>query len=70
MVSLVEQTTNSTAADTLNKVATLLGLFLMHQQLRLHTGTRAGETLSAVGNDGVMIYVANGFSECCYLCFF
>jgi len=27
------------------------------------TGTRAGETLSAVGNDGVMIYVDNGFSN-------
>ena len=27
------------------------------------TGTRAGETLSAVGDDGVMIYVDNGFSN-------
>jgi len=27
------------------------------------TGSRAGETLSAVGNDGVMIYVDNGFSN-------
>ena len=27
------------------------------------TGPRAGETLSAVGNDGVMIYVDNGFSN-------
>ena len=27
------------------------------------SGTRAGETLSAVDNDGVMIYVANGFSN-------
>ena len=27
------------------------------------TGTRAGEELSAVGNDGVMIYVADGFSN-------
>ena len=27
------------------------------------TGSRAGETLSAVGNDGVMIYVSNGFSN-------
>ena len=27
------------------------------------TGSRAGETLSAVGNDGVLIYVDNGFSN-------
>jgi hypothetical protein len=27
------------------------------------TGTRAGEELSAVGNDGVIIYVADGFSN-------
>jgi hypothetical protein len=27
------------------------------------SGTRAGETLSAVDNDGVMIYVSNGFSN-------
>jgi hypothetical protein len=26
------------------------------------TGPRAGETLSAVGNDGAMIYVSNGYS--------
>ena len=26
------------------------------------SGTRAGETLSAVGNEGVMIYVANGYT--------
>ena len=27
------------------------------------TGTRSGEELSAVNNDGVMIYVADGFSN-------
>jgi hypothetical protein len=27
------------------------------------SGSRAGDTLSAVDNDGVMIYVANGFSN-------
>jgi hypothetical protein len=27
------------------------------------TGTRAGETLSAVGNEAVLIYVADGFSN-------
>jgi len=27
------------------------------------SGTRSGETLSAVGNGGVMIYVADGFSN-------
>jgi hypothetical protein len=27
------------------------------------SGTRSGETLSAVDNDGVMIYVSNGFSN-------
>ena len=26
------------------------------------TGDRAGETLSAVGNEGVMIYVSNGYT--------
>ena len=26
------------------------------------SGTRAGETLSAVGNEGVMIYVSNGYT--------
>ena len=31
--------------------------------VQIATGTRAGETLSAVGNDGVMIYVDNGFSN-------
>ena len=31
--------------------------------VQIATGSRAGETLSAVGNDGVMIYVDNGFSN-------
>jgi len=31
--------------------------------VQIATGTRAGEELSAVGNDGVMIYVSNGFSN-------
>ena len=31
--------------------------------LTIASGTRSGETLSAVDNDGVMIYVANGFSN-------
>ena len=26
------------------------------------SGTRSGETLSAVGNEGVMIYVSNGYT--------
>jgi len=31
--------------------------------VQIATGTRAGEELSAVDNDGVMIYVSNGFSN-------
>ena len=31
--------------------------------ITIATGTRAGENLSAVGNTGVLVYVADGFSN-------
>jgi hypothetical protein len=46
----------------LHKVVAFLGLFQTHQQLLLLLVARAGETLSAVGNEGVMIYVSNGYT--------
>jgi hypothetical protein len=47
----------------LHKVVALLGLLVqILQLLLLHLVQDQGETLSAVGNEGVMIYVSNGYT--------
>ena len=53
---------NSTASDTAQGGG-VAWTVSNASTVTIASGTRSGETLSAVDNDGVMIYVANGFSN-------
>ena len=53
---------NSTASDTAQGGGVAWTVGTNTSTVQIETGTRAGETLSAVGNEGVMIYVSNGYT--------
>jgi hypothetical protein len=53
---------NSTAPDTAQGGGVAWTVGSNTSTVTIASGTRAGETLSAVGNEGVMIYVSNGYT--------
>jgi hypothetical protein len=53
---------NSTASDTAQGGGVAWTVGTNTSTVTIASGTRAGETLSAVGNEGVMIYVSNGYT--------
>jgi hypothetical protein len=53
---------NSTASDTAQGGGVAWTVGSNTSTVTIASGTRAGETLSAVGNEGVMIYVSNGYT--------
>ena len=53
---------NSTAPDTAQGGGVSWTVGSNTSTVTIASGTRSGETLSAVGNAGVMIYVSNGYS--------
>ena len=53
---------NSTASDTAQGGGVAWTVGSNTSTVTIATGDRAGETLSAVGNEGVMIYVSNGYT--------
>jgi hypothetical protein len=52
---------NSTASDTAQGGG-VAWTVSNASTVTIASGTRSGETLSAVGNEGVMIYVSNGYT--------
>jgi len=53
---------NTTAPDTAQGGGVAWTVGTNTSTVTIASGTRAGETLSAVGNEGVMIYVSNGYT--------
>jgi hypothetical protein len=53
---------NSTASDTAQGGGVAWTVGTNTSTVTIASGTRSGETLSAVGNEGVMIYVSNGYT--------
>ena len=53
---------NSTASDTAQGGGVAWTVGSNTSTVTIASGTRSGETLSAVGNEGVMIYVSNGYT--------
>ena len=53
---------NSTAPDTAQGGGVAWTVGSNTSTVTIASGTRTGETLSAVGNEGVMIYVSNGYT--------
>jgi hypothetical protein len=53
---------NSTASDTAQGGGVAWTVGSNTSTVTIASGPRSGETLSAVGNEGVMIYVSNGYT--------
>jgi hypothetical protein len=53
---------NSTASDTAQGGGVAWTVGTNTSTVTIASGPRSGETLSAVGNEGVMIYVSNGYT--------
>ena len=53
---------NSTASDTAQGGGVAWTVGTNTSTVTIASGPRQGETLSAVGNEGVMIYVSNGYT--------
>ena len=53
---------NSTASDTAQGGGVAWTVGTNTSTVTIISGPRSGETLSAVGNEGVMIYVSNGYT--------
>jgi len=53
---------NTTAPDTAQGGGVAWTVGTNTSTVTIASGTRTGETLSAVGNEGVMIYVSNGYT--------
>ena len=53
---------NSTASDTAQGGGVAWTVGTNTSTVTIASGSRSGETLSAVGNEGVMIYVSNGYT--------
>ena len=53
---------NSTAPDTAQGGGVAWTVGSNTSTVTIASGTRSGETLSAVGNEGLMIYVSNGYT--------
>jgi hypothetical protein len=53
---------NSTASDTAQGGGVAWTVGSNTSTVTIASGPRQGETLSAVGNEGVMIYVSNGYT--------
>ena len=53
---------NTTAPDTAQGGGVAWTVGTNTSTVTIASGTRTGETLSAVGNAGVMIYVSNGYT--------
>jgi hypothetical protein len=53
---------NSTAPDTAQGGGVAWTVGSNTSTVTIASGPRSGETLSAVGNEGVMIYVSNGYT--------